>query len=289
MDALSDRKSHHPPHNSCSQLRHQQVTLLVGAVHFFPRPINPFQQSTPPSALSSAHVVRATLKPDPFYGYKKIACLCARFITHLFACPEYPPSSTRPQVEPPIVIVYALHRTKLHQAVTFTVLVLLQRLKTRCPTARRSSGHRLFISASMIASSHLRHHLQQLVLVHRSPRHIKLPRDQSDGARDVLVSRLGSPHRQRNSRQFHRDGRTRFQGSGTVSCRWFRKTRLCPHPRVSWTTQLESPVRRQALLCNASGMCISTLRRRARSACSRRSHWSCTHSKARCMHMHDAN
>ncbi|KZP14353.1 hypothetical protein FIBSPDRAFT_980257 [Athelia psychrophila] len=52
------------------------------------------------------------------------------FSTHLFACPE----------------------TKLHTAVTFAALVLWQRLKARFPTARGSSGHRLFISAFMIPS-----------------------------------------------------------------------------------------------------------------------------------------
>jgi len=45
-----------------------------------------------------------------------------------------------------------LHRTKLHTAVTFAALVLLQRLKARFPSARGSSGHRLFISAYMISS-----------------------------------------------------------------------------------------------------------------------------------------
>jgi hypothetical protein len=52
----------------------------------------------------------------------------------------------------PYFIAYALHRTKLHSSVTFASLVLLQRLKARFPTARGSSGHRLFISAFMIAS-----------------------------------------------------------------------------------------------------------------------------------------
>ena len=52
----------------------------------------------------------------------------------------------------PYLVVYALHRTKLHSSVTFAALVLLQRLKARFPTARGSSGHRLFISAFMIAS-----------------------------------------------------------------------------------------------------------------------------------------
>ncbi|TEB34017.1 hypothetical protein FA13DRAFT_1812031 [Coprinellus micaceus] len=41
---------------------------------------------------------------------------------------------------------------KLHPSVTFAALILLQRLKVHFPTARGSSGHRLFISAFMIAS-----------------------------------------------------------------------------------------------------------------------------------------
>src|SRR5882762_11152189 len=49
-------------------------------------------------------------------------------------------------------IAYALHRTRLHTSVTFAALYLLQRLKTRFVAARGSSGHRLFISAFMIAS-----------------------------------------------------------------------------------------------------------------------------------------
>ncbi|KAG7091093.1 hypothetical protein E1B28_010148 [Marasmius oreades] len=89
---------------------------------------------------------------EQFYGHESIARLSARFITHLFACPEYPPSSTSLQARLPQFIAYALHRTKLHSSVTFAALVLLQRLKARFPTARGSSGHRLFISAFMIAS-----------------------------------------------------------------------------------------------------------------------------------------
>ncbi|TEB16910.1 cyclin-like protein, partial [Coprinellus micaceus] len=91
-------------------------------------------------------------KQDPFYGHEVIARMCARFITHLFACPEYPPATTHSQAKLPHFIAYALHRTKLHPSVTFAALILLQRLKARFPTARGSSGHRLFISAFMIAS-----------------------------------------------------------------------------------------------------------------------------------------
>ncbi|KAJ7184270.1 hypothetical protein C8R46DRAFT_455905 [Mycena filopes] len=91
-------------------------------------------------------------KTDPYYGYEYIAQLSARFITHLFACPPFPPQYNHPQAKLPYFIAYALHRTKLHQAVTYAALVLLQRLKAHFPLARGSSGHRLFISSFMIAS-----------------------------------------------------------------------------------------------------------------------------------------
>ncbi|KIK57986.1 hypothetical protein GYMLUDRAFT_45554 [Collybiopsis luxurians FD-317 M1] len=93
-------------------------------------------------------------KPDPFYGHEYMACLCARFITHLFASPEYPPTSSCSKANPKLAhfIAYAFHRARLHESVAFTALVLLQRLKARFPSARGSSGHRLFISAYMIAS-----------------------------------------------------------------------------------------------------------------------------------------
>ncbi|KAI0368959.1 cyclin-like protein [Pilatotrama ljubarskyi] len=93
---------------------------------------------------------------DPYYGHEETAKLCARFVTHLFACPDLPPLSTAvpPAPAPPLAnfIAYALHRTRLHTSVTFAALYLLQRLKARFPAARGSSGHRLFISAFMIAS-----------------------------------------------------------------------------------------------------------------------------------------
>ena len=83
---------------------------------------------------------------DPYYGHEDTAKLCARFVTHLFACPDLPPLSTTvpPAPSPPLAnfIAYALHRTRLHTSVTFAALYLLQRLKARFLTARSSSGHR---------------------------------------------------------------------------------------------------------------------------------------------------
>jgi hypothetical protein len=85
--------------------------------------------------------------------------MAGSFIQSLFSCPELPPpssssSSSGPTPSPTlsIFIAYALHRTRLHSSVTFAALFLLQRLKGRFPAARGSSGHRLFISAFMIAS-----------------------------------------------------------------------------------------------------------------------------------------
>jgi hypothetical protein len=84
--------------------------------------------------------------------------MCARFITALFSCPDVPPppaNGPAPATPPPALapfIAYALHRTRLNASVTFCALFLLSRLKGRFPAARGSSGHRLFISAFMIAS-----------------------------------------------------------------------------------------------------------------------------------------
>ncbi|KAG8932619.1 hypothetical protein FRC03_000751 [Tulasnella sp. 419] len=97
---------------------------------------------------------------DMYYGHEDTARMCARFITALFSCPDVPPpststSSSAPSAPSPTLaafIAYALHRTRLNQSVTFCALFLLSRLKGRFPAARGSSGHRLFISAFMIAS-----------------------------------------------------------------------------------------------------------------------------------------
>ena len=94
---------------------------------------------------------------DPFYGHEETAKLCARFITHLFACPDVSPTSSMvplPALSPPLAnfIAYALYRTRLHPCVTFAALYILQRLKARFPAARGSSGHRLFIAAFMLTS-----------------------------------------------------------------------------------------------------------------------------------------
>lgn len=83
-----------------------------------------------------------------------MARLAARFVAHLFACPDQPAPAAGQQAPARLdhFIAYALHRTRLPESVTFASLFLLQRLKARFPAAKGSSGHRLFISAFMLAS-----------------------------------------------------------------------------------------------------------------------------------------
>jgi hypothetical protein len=111
-----------------------------------------------PAAVASRPPTKSasTSSSDPYYGHESIAKLCGRVVTHLFTCPDYPPPSTAtppgPSPQLAMFVAYALHRTRLHVSVTFAALYLLQRLKQRFPAARGSSGHRLFLSAFMIAS-----------------------------------------------------------------------------------------------------------------------------------------
>jgi len=93
---------------------------------------------------------------DVFYGYEDLSKMCGRFIGALFSCPNVPMFANTGAATscPPLAhfIAYAIHRTRLPEVVVFTALFLLARLKERFPAARGSSGHRLFISAFMIAS-----------------------------------------------------------------------------------------------------------------------------------------
>ncbi|KAJ3537576.1 hypothetical protein NMY22_g5535 [Coprinellus aureogranulatus] len=93
-----------------------------------------------------------TIERYPFYGNEPLARLCARFVTHLFASPPYPSSTTHPRALLPHFIAYALHRTKLDPSIAFAALVILQRLKGLYSSEKRLSGHRLFITAYMVAS-----------------------------------------------------------------------------------------------------------------------------------------
>ncbi|KAH9989749.1 hypothetical protein BJV77DRAFT_668770 [Russula vinacea] len=122
-----------------------------------PSPFRKVQKLSRPSATTTAHGPSTGAGgSDPYHGHEHTAKLCARFVSHLFACPDVPPPPAPPSttLTPRLdhFIAYALHRTRLHPSVTFAALYLLQRLKARFPAAKGSSGHRLFISAFMLAS-----------------------------------------------------------------------------------------------------------------------------------------
>jgi hypothetical protein len=65
------------------------------------------------------------------FSQEQLAKIAVRPIPHPFPCPDYRPPSTHALAKLPSFefIVYALHRTKLHQSVTFAALILLQRPK----------------------------------------------------------------------------------------------------------------------------------------------------------------
>ncbi|KAL7413460.1 hypothetical protein BDY24DRAFT_388619 [Mrakia frigida] len=106
------------------------------------------QQPPQPPAVAQAP------PSDGWYGHQDISVAAAKFITSLFSCPNIPPATSPSSPQPPLAnfIAYALHRTRLPALVTTSALLLLSRLKMRFPAARGSSGHRLFISAFMMAS-----------------------------------------------------------------------------------------------------------------------------------------
>ncbi|PWN25791.1 hypothetical protein BDZ90DRAFT_62895 [Jaminaea rosea] len=114
------------------------------------------------SSRRSSRSSNSAIEHDRFYGHRDLAELCERVILALFSCPldstsssvSSSPSSSTTKAAPRLseFIAYALHRTRLPLAVTHQALFLLKRLKSRFPAARGSSGHRLFISALMLAS-----------------------------------------------------------------------------------------------------------------------------------------
>lgn len=70
-----------------------------------------------------------------------------------FQCPDLPVThggDSKPTLS--VFIAYALYRTRYPSDIAFAAIALLVRIKQRFPAARATSGHRLFISAFMIAS-----------------------------------------------------------------------------------------------------------------------------------------
>ncbi|KAH7093966.1 hypothetical protein BKA62DRAFT_676362 [Auriculariales sp. MPI-PUGE-AT-0066] len=94
---------------------------------------------------------------DPFYGHEDDAKMCAAYLVDFFGCTgptSAAISSNQAKIPPPPplanFIAYILHRTE--PCVMTTALLFLDRLKSQYPNARGSCGHRLFLTAYMIAS-----------------------------------------------------------------------------------------------------------------------------------------
>ncbi|KAJ7019519.1 hypothetical protein C8F04DRAFT_975529, partial [Mycena alexandri] len=92
---------------------------------------------------------------DPYYGKRDIAELSAKFITHLFQCHPFPSRTHWQRTYLPFFIAYAVRCTELTDEIVYAALVLIQRIKGRFPTTKRSSGHKLFIGCLMLASKFL--------------------------------------------------------------------------------------------------------------------------------------
>ncbi|KAF6750747.1 hypothetical protein DFP72DRAFT_817422 [Ephemerocybe angulata] len=96
------------------------------------------------------------LTPDPFYGQEARARLCSRFIIHVFGCPEDHPTKGRVFLPAlPLYIAKILWGAALQPCISTLALVLILRLKARIPSSHGNSGHRLFVSAIMIATKTL--------------------------------------------------------------------------------------------------------------------------------------
>ncbi|KAJ7693746.1 hypothetical protein B0H14DRAFT_3531056 [Mycena olivaceomarginata] len=113
--------------------------------------VRPPPLNAPPQPAYSEPLVSRLFSPPFLCPLRHQTGLTERMVHNTPLClPALSPAIYPLACEAPVL--YCLHRTKLHQAVTYAALVLLQRLNARFPTARDSSGHRLFISAFMIAS-----------------------------------------------------------------------------------------------------------------------------------------
>ncbi|KAF6742976.1 hypothetical protein DFP72DRAFT_994123 [Ephemerocybe angulata] len=86
-----------------------------------------------------------------FYGFERIATMCSRFIIHLFQCPLEHPTDKRTRATLPYFIARVLHRVNFHSSVVVAAMILLCRLKAQYPAVQGSSGHRLFLTALVIA------------------------------------------------------------------------------------------------------------------------------------------
>ncbi|QRV84112.1 Cyclin, N-terminal domain [Ceratobasidium sp. AG-Ba] len=119
--------------------RHRQLYLALSLDSTNDMASTAHYQSRSPRRATKAAAHGTTQAKYSFYGHEDTAKMCARFITHLFSCPDVPPA-TSSSADQATLLGHILRA------------YLLSRLKNRFPAARGSSGHRLYISAFMIAS-----------------------------------------------------------------------------------------------------------------------------------------
>jgi hypothetical protein len=128
-------------------------------------------------------------RQDPFYGHEQASKLWTRFITHLFRCPEYPPSSSNSTVK----LTTPFHSVRLAQD---EAPCLSHLCRSRPLTAAQGSfSDRLGIFGSSAVciglhaclQGHLRQHLLQQIAVHRRSRDVPASGDQPDGKGEVSV------------------------------------------------------------------------------------------------------
>lgn len=84
---------------------------------------------------------------ERYQAGKVLARDMANYVISLFDCPVN--KSIIPLAD---FIHYALYRTRLDVSVALSSMILLQRLKSRYPNAKGSSGHRLWLAAIMITN-----------------------------------------------------------------------------------------------------------------------------------------
>ncbi|WFD32603.1 ABC-type xenobiotic transporter [Malassezia sp. CBS 17886] len=123
-------------------------------------PTTPAAPTLGADAITSPAAPAQSAAGDKFYGHQLIAEVAERMMMSLFSCARdsmaaTPDARSVSSPDAPRLahfVAYALYRTRLPMIVTYYAFVLLRRLKQRFPVARGSSGHRLFISAFMLAT-----------------------------------------------------------------------------------------------------------------------------------------
>lgn len=117
--------------------------------------ITPYDFSKPSSSSTHSKSSPPTAASCEYFNRSELALLCSDFLQTLFGCPTTMPSLPNSRNKSKTLahyIAFALHRTRLSDHVAFSALLLLWKLKLLYPNAKGSSGHRLIISAMLIAS-----------------------------------------------------------------------------------------------------------------------------------------